>query len=452
MPADDVKMQSPCAPCDAGVPKSPVPHAQAASAAVQQTLAEQMRLTHHEIEDRKRLLGLTLEDEAALSSLRAHIAAQVDDLVARFYEFQVAIPEIALVIGDVETLQRLQRAMRSYILEMFDGQYDVDYVNKRLRIGKVHQRIGVSPKLYTAALQMLHRLLDDTIDEACRDDLPLAKLRKQALSKIFNLDIQLVFDTYIASLVTVVESAKEKVERYAVGLEEQVAQRTRQLEQLSRIDPLTGLGNKVAFYEHLHREFSAVTRYGKPLTLLFIDLNGFKAVNDEDGHLIGDRILSETAEVIRQSIRDADIACRFGGDEFCILLPNSAAAAARLVCERIAAAFDRLIGSKVSLSIGVAETEPGGYAAEEDFIQAADAAMYVAKTRARVTRQHVFEVAEGDVSSPRRKDPSRAGNASPGSWPKAGSTEQAPPSELSREIAQIFSVPLSATPKRFGKR
>ncbi|MDH5646489.1 MAG: protoglobin domain-containing protein, partial [Candidatus Heimdallarchaeota archaeon] len=115
---------------------------------IDKTLAEQLQITDREISKRKHLLGFTTDDAHVLKDNKPLIDKYIDGIVMKFYEHQTAVPEIALVIGDAETLRRLQSAMRSYILELFEGHYDAGYVNRRLRIGKIHERIGVSPKLY----------------------------------------------------------------------------------------------------------------------------------------------------------------------------------------------------------------------------------------------------------------------------------------------------------------
>jgi diguanylate cyclase (GGDEF)-like protein len=347
--------------------------------AVQQTLADQMRITSYEIEDRKRLLGIDESDVKLLASCRRLIHEQVDDIVEEFYSIQTQTPEIALVIGDAETLSRLKMAMRSYILEMFEGQYDVTYVNKRLRIGKVHKRIGLSPKLYTTALRMLHELLEREVDRWHPSDDPSAAKLKQALQKIFMFDIQLVFDTYIASLVAEVQSAKDEVERYAANLEQQVIDRTLQLAEMSRQDMLTELQNQMAFHEHLRREYSAAERSGEPLCLIYIDLNDFKMVNDTKGHTVGDQLLAMTARMIKNNIRTTDIPCRYGGDEFCVIVPRTALADAKKTCLRILKAFEKEDAQGTSLSIGVAQLDLSNGMTMDDLVHAADANMYKAK-------------------------------------------------------------------------
>ncbi len=352
-----------------------------------QTLAQQMRMSKFEIEERKRLLGITEDDTQLLFSCKAHIHGRIDHIVEEFYEIQTETPEIALVIGDTETLSRLKRAMRAYILEIFGGTYDADYVNKRLRVGKVHKRIGVSPKLYTTALRILQSLLERELESEVDGAGAYAAERRVALQKLFMFDIQLVFDTYIASLVAELEVAKYEVERYALSLEEQVAERTRELAELSRLDPLTGIANQRSFYEHLRRECGAAERSSEPLGLLYIDLNGFKLVNDSRGHQAGDEVLMEVSTAVRQASRATDIACRYGGDEFYLIMPRTNAAQAPLIAQRIAEGFDASrIG--VSLSMGIAIYDPAEPVGIDDLIKTADQQMYRAKAQSRGSRGH----------------------------------------------------------------
>ena len=177
-----------------------------------QSLIEQMRITDFEISSRKVLFSITPADEAALKGMQPHIVGRVNDLVDRFYEMQTASPEISLLIGDSDTLKRLRTAQGRYILDLFSGYYDVEYVNNRLRIGLVHKRIGVEPKLYLTAVQTLQGLLIEAIDHAVADEAERGRITA-ALQKLMMFDISLVFDTYIRSLILEIEISKEKIGR-----------------------------------------------------------------------------------------------------------------------------------------------------------------------------------------------------------------------------------------------
>src|SRR5207237_10070449 len=104
------------------------------------------------------------------------------------------------------------------------------------------------------------------------------------------------------------------------------ARRFREARQLADLDALTGLHNRRYFHETLAREVARAHRYGRQLALVIFDLDDFKAINDRIGHLSGDGVLAETAERVRDVVRSADIACRVGGHDFAVILPDSSTA------------------------------------------------------------------------------------------------------------------------------
>jgi diguanylate cyclase (GGDEF)-like protein len=163
----------------------------------------------------------------------------------------------------------------------------------------------------------------------------------------------------------------------------------RRAEELSVTDDLTHLYNSRYLDQVLRRETKRASRSGRPLSLLFIDLDGFKSVNDSHGHLYGSRALVEAAAVIRGSARETDMAARFGGDEFAIVLPDTGSEGAFAVGERIrerlaAHVFlaDDGLNMRLTGSVGVA-TLPDVANSAEELIQAADRAMYEVKDRGK---------------------------------------------------------------------
>ncbi len=154
----------------------------------------------------------------------------------------------------------------------------------------------------------------------------------------------------------------------------------REARQLADLDALTNLHNRRYFHETLAREVARAQRYQRSLALIVFDLDDFKAINDRIGHLAGDSVLAEAAERIRDVVRTADIACRVGGDEFAVILPESAASDADQLYKRLQAAVSsRTIGQagRLKLSAGIAELK-----AEDDgvsFFERADEALYRAK-------------------------------------------------------------------------
>lgn len=371
----------------------PLPGQEIIAKTVEKTLAEQLQVTEREIATRKAMLGFTREDEESLVRLQGLVAANVDEIVKRFYQTQLNYPEISLLIGDADTLQRLKSAMKRYVTELFDGSYGTEYVNKRLRIGKVHKRIGLEPKLYVSAIHLLQSNLETVLmpqilkNEKYGEWEPLY----HAVRKLLMFDMQLVFDTYIMSLVAEVEVAKSELEDYASGLEAVVSERTKQLEELSLRDALTGLYNQRAFIEELDRELAVAKRTSTPLCLAYLDLNGFKKLNDLKGHQQGDRLLELVGSSIRSAVREVDIGCRCGGDEFCIIMPRTELVHAHMVCERLISTFEANAGSDVTFSIGVMQTGPDEFLDSESFISAADALMYQAKSKSRKREGHYIE-------------------------------------------------------------
>ena len=164
------------------------------------------------------------------------------------------------------------------------------------------------------------------------------------------------------------------------------ARRFREARQLADLDSLTGLHNRRYFHEVLARECNRAHRYGRRLALIVLDLDDFKAVNDRIGHLAGDAALAEAAGRLRQVVRSADIACRVGGDEFAIVLPESGLSDAEQLFRRILEGVStRPIADagRLELSAGIAELRGGDDGAT--IFQRADEALYRAKEAGKGT-------------------------------------------------------------------
>lgn len=343
------------------------------------TLLEQMKISDIEITNRMNLLGITEDSLELLSSFKRLIENNVDEIVDLFYEKQTEIDEISLVIGDAETLARLRSAQRTYVIDLFSGNYDSHYVNNRLRIGLVHKRIGVEPKLYLSAIKTLKTIIKDILTNHIKDkdkDKDILNQTLDALDSLFYFDTTLVFDTYIDSLVSEIESAKNKTEIYARSLEEKVAERTRQLERLAKLDPLTNIYNQRAMLDVLRRELAASKRYDNKLSFVYFDIDNFKAINDDEGHLKGDEVLKSIGQILSDDIRESDLACRYGGDEFCLILPDCSTNNAKEVCEKIVHHFTEKYPS-YSLSMGISEA--GINMSVDELIRNTDEKMYLAK-------------------------------------------------------------------------
>jgi diguanylate cyclase (GGDEF)-like protein len=164
-----------------------------------------------------------------------------------------------------------------------------------------------------------------------------------------------------------------------------------QLERLAKTDALTGVPNRREFFDALGLEYRRSSRYGHALSVLMIDLDSFKQVNDRYGHPAGDAVLSQSAAVIEGSLRESDVVARYGGEEFAVLLPETAAPDAAWVAEKLRLAFERhdfaLPGGGASLrmtiSVGVAGVPESGVRDDQALVARADEALYEAKRGGR---------------------------------------------------------------------
>jgi diguanylate cyclase (GGDEF)-like protein len=148
--------------------------------------------------------------------------------------------------------------------------------------------------------------------------------------------------------------------------------------RLASIDPLTGLFNRRYFDSRLEAELQRARRNGEPLTLLMVDIDNFKRINDDHGHMVGDRLLRCVAERLRRGVRIFDVCARYGGDEFAILMPSSNVDTAVLVADRIRASVGGHCAhgaAGVTVSIGVAHSD----GREQELLSIADRALLEAK-------------------------------------------------------------------------
>jgi diguanylate cyclase len=190
-----------------------------------------------------------------------------------------------------------------------------------------------------------------------------------------------------------VEMANQKIEK--------LKQQMERIKHEVVIDPLTRAYNRRAFDERIAQEISSFRRYGNPSSLIMMDIDHFKHVNDSYGHRTGDGVLRVVAGILKKEIRDMDVLCRYGGEEFALILPHTALDAAVDVADRlrrkIAESRFSFKGRRfhVTASFGVAELSPDDTV--ESYIQRADAALYRAKEEGRngVRAGALASVAEG---------------------------------------------------------
>jgi diguanylate cyclase (GGDEF)-like protein len=212
------------------------------------------------------------------------------------------------------------------------------------------------------------------------------------------------FIGYVVSHANLAKERETFLQARLLTLDKAEAERMgKELERMSREDPMTGLANRRYFNERMDNEWERAHRSGEPISLIFVDIDHFKAYNDHYGHLKGDDALTAVAHTLQEVLtRSTDVAARYGGEEFIVLLPNTPIAGARAVADRILYTVDALnIEHKksksekyVTVSIGVST-----YSIHDqeitiaEFIHQADEAVYKAKFagRHRIREFHLIK-------------------------------------------------------------
>ena len=180
------------------------------------------------------------------------------------------------------------------------------------------------------------------------------------------------------------------VEERTLEIEQQKARLRFQAEEFARQareDALTGINNRRAFDEALAREFARARRNGAPLSIAIVDLDHFKAINDRFSHAVGDEVLKRVAQRLKNDSRGFDVVARWGGEEFAMLLPETALGSARAACERLRESIQAVDLSdidpalRITASVGVAEA--AGLDDHHRLLLRADEALYRAKANGR---------------------------------------------------------------------
>ena len=208
-------------------------------------------------------------------------------------------------------------------------------------------------------------------------------------------EVETLMDSFSRMLGTI-ERQSQEIDRYAVRLDsayKEIESSSAQLKEFSFKDEVTGLYNRRFFSIRLEEEVSRYRRFNHPVSVVLLDLDGFKEINDELGHAAGDETLRGMAEILLRHSRGINVICRYGGDEFAILLVETSKGGARLYADRIRyvlPGFHFAHGRRVTASFGIASLPEDVTPAPDALIRAADEALYAAK-RAGKNRVSVYE-------------------------------------------------------------
>ena len=334
--------------------------------AQRQTLHEEVRLT----QEQNHSLRSQVEVLAAMREVGRVISDDVDfcrilDQVFRILENLLRPEAICVIVKDQETGRFVSRAVRQRGETLFEN-IDPDEAE--------------------------HPLFQKAVSEA--------SLQKEVRSGRATLACPLIVDKEVAGAIKFVLNVEGSpaVARKKIGYTELVvndsarhialAIKTPSLHDRAIMDGLTALYSRTHFENQLKEHTNVARRYSKVLSLIMIDIDHFKRVNDVYGHLVGDVALSEVALAIKTNVRDCDTVYRYGGEEFTVILPETSAVQSQIIAERLRRTIERAIFAagknliRVTISAGVAELDHGsrGY---EDIISRADQALFAAKKAGR---------------------------------------------------------------------
>lgn len=456
-------------------------------------LLRRIRLDHEEVVERFRFLDWSVEDAERLGAAAQYMAPAQQAFVDHLYRHLANFSTPSALLRAPEVTARLKLSQVEYYQCLWGGPYDDTYVNGRLRIGVIHQQVGLELKWYLGSYRLY---LDDMLKSVFGDS-QNATLYSSLLKAVF-FDMTLAIDTYSAAQHKALEDSEARFARALRGANDgiwdwhvdqdrlYVSERWASMLDLSRDsigessaswfgrvhpddlpefrqaidahiqgqtpslhheyrirqnnggyiwvlvrgvaevttagqlrmagsqsdisarkdaeqrlnhaahhDPLTGLANRMRLDEQMQKTFMTRRKGGAHEALLFIDLDRFKLINDSLGHNVGDRVLVEVAQRLRDALRPSDQLFRFGGDEFIVLLHE-------LSCERDAEQISQRILDNlhqplhmdgrvlvVSASIGIAPLHDHGKAL--DVLQAADLALYRAKSAGKARFAHYSE-------------------------------------------------------------
>ena len=285
------------------------------------------------------------------------------------------------------------------VLEASTGGYAQDLVGMRIPFGQgITGRCAVEKKVINVADVRSDPGYITSGVEGARSEIAAPILFEEKLHGVLTIESG-AEDTFDDDDVRLLSTLSAQI---AVGLHQ--AEMFAEAERMAVTDALTGLYNYRYFHERLHSEMARSARYGHPMSIVMIDLDHFKNVNDRFGHLKGDEVLREVARAVKRNTRmidesiavkhtDIDIASRYGGEEFIVIMPETAAAGAAVAAERLRAAIETDVGHAAGLlddngqpwsitgSFGVAVFEKG--LGPEGLIKRADDAVYQAKRDGR---------------------------------------------------------------------
>jgi len=320
------------------------------------------------------LFGLSPADERNLDDVRFVVREHTASILRALADYLLGVDSLREHLEDGHTLEQLSKLHRDYVATLGLDLGAEDYAEHRARFAAEHQHAGVDQRtclgLYSKLFELVARRLTQ---RHAHDATRLGGL-------LISLERVLAYDAHFA-VESYTHADRVRHEKLAASLtaeQKKVA--------VARRDSVTHIDVRAFLVDLLRKELARSRRFSHPFSLLFIDIDHFKHVNDTHGHATGDAVLREVAETIRDAVRPEDIVGRYGGDEFVVGLVHADEMLARAIAERIrvgvAAACAGDDGAPVTVSIGCA-SRGGPDEQLDELLRRADDAMYAAKAGGR---------------------------------------------------------------------
>ena len=329
------------------------------------------------IKQRLALLDLRDSDRSLAGRLQqAVITPHFTTIINEFFATMKHWPEAHKILKDEEGTRRVKRTITTFLLSLGSGFNSASYFEHRLHVGLAHEAVGLSLSLYLCAYRSLTQAIINNFPDTVRADPQLQAQLVEFLYKISTLDMSLAIETYHNSQV-------QNLEQSIDGMQAREAQ----LLHKAMTDSLTGMINRDHIFSELDLVLKRAKQHNTPVCVIMADIDHFKRVNDNYGHQAGDAVLIDVAQRIKSSLRDFDRVGRYGGEEFMLILQNTAMEVATRVAERIRLRIaDHPINLpnvilESTISMGVAEARPGDDVAS--LIKRADEALYQSKNNGR---------------------------------------------------------------------
>jgi len=309
--------------------------------------------------------------------LQTHVVQpNVDGIVEDLYGALGQLPEFEAMVQGEGQINHLKMTQRKYLLSIGQDFDTPDYFESRLRVGAAHDRAGVSLSLYQSFFCQLQNMLLSLIPDEIRQKPEAFAELAHFIMKITALDMSLAIETYHSNQV---HDLEDSITLFRAESET--------LRRSLRFDTVTRVHSRAFVIQALAEKLENAQEQSTPLCAVMADLDHFKEINDNHGHLVGDRILHDVATRMVTGARSSDIVGRYGGEEFLIIFEGATLDVARDLAERIRIRVlaDPFMEDStklfITVSLGVAEACAGESA--ESVIRRADQAMYAAKAAGR---------------------------------------------------------------------